>query len=515
MSIIRIFNSGYGASRNVNPNFAEENSAPDVSRVSQPSLEQTRNVKEGGAPLEFGAEAERVRSEYQEFIDLLQRSVGRLGTMRDEYQAKAVQLVEIKAQNESYHAALTRIEAEHAQISSDHEALRSDYEALEVQRDRLAAQCDDLETERADLISVREQFIALRDAHNELQATSERIQRAYQDLSQRYDGLKFESAELEKTLYQEQERKRELEEMHARTDAQRLTEIDHLNEALSSLSRKAMALEASLEEARSGWDAEKTSAARLGESLQQLRSEHAAVNANSLRAKKQYMQELSEIKEALSKEKYKTELLEEKNQKLIESSERAVKREQDLRDEAFQLRLELKNLKNDNYEKEKNIKSIISDRDSIKVATEDYKQQIFGLQAEIDRLTQDIVALRTRSEHESKTQIARIARLEDDQGEQKSVIETLTKEKSSLTMERDALRSERALIIGQLSHYRNRATESGDEGDAPEEGVSASLPSLPRAHEFPLDAARPQVDGETHNHENDDPRKEPGASAGT
>jgi len=354
MSIIRIFNAGYGSSRGQKQSPAEEQSPSGAPQAQHSFSQQVHEVD--FAPLKFGAEAESALSEYQEFVDLLKRSAAKIGTMRDEYQAKAVQLAEIKAQNESYHAALARIEAEHAQINSDHEALRGDYEALEVQRERLAAQCNDLETERADLISVKEQFIALRDAHNELQATSERIQRAYQDLSQRYDAVKFESAELEKTLYQEQERKRELEDMHARTDAQSLTEIAHLNEALSSLSRKTMALEASLEEAHSGWEAEKTSAARLGESLQQLRSEHAAVNAYSLRAKKQYMQELSEVKEALSKEKYKSEVLEEKNQKLIESCERAVKREQDLRDEAFQLRFELKNIKNDKYEKDKNIK---------------------------------------------------------------------------------------------------------------------------------------------------------------
>lgn len=403
---------------------------------------------------QLGAEAEaaagKAHHQYRTLVNFLEDAAAQLERLRADHADKASALLKHATTNQNLSETIRRLEAQLAERNAEHDALLNDFESVDTQREQLLARVEIAEHDRDELKPFKTRCYELEKSILVIRAELDQVQQEQALLQQQHDSLRFQKAQLEKEYYEEKSKSAAREEAYERRDSERVAEISQLNQAISRLSQKATGLETDLAEATQNLQSTQAREAALNENLQRLRNEHTVLSGNSIRMKKEYMSQLSEVNEFLSKEKVRSEFFQEKISKLEEAGERAVKREQILRDEAFVVRAELKEIKSSLYEKEKLIKSLVGARDKAAALWEERQQEIQNLTAQNDELSQQIASMHSASERDA----ARLERLEDERRSSKKHADDLANQNDELLRERDGLRSERALLLGQLSHYR-------------------------------------------------------------
>lgn len=457
MSIIRFFNPVAGSLDRLAEDAVHDRDRTSPIAAAEPEghARPTPTATPTQRPTaELGAEAEaaagRAHRQYRSLVDFLKDAANQLEELREDHAEKASALLQHEASNQNLSETIRRLEAQLSERNDEHDALLRDFENVDAQRERLLARVEVSENERDELKPFKARCYELEKSYAAIISELDQVQQAQALLQQQHDALKFEKAQLEKEYHEEKSGFAAREDAYERRDSERVAEISQLNQAISRLSQKATALEADLAEVAESLHATQAREAALTESLQRLRNDHTVLNGNNVRMKKEYMSQLSEANDLLSKEKMRSELLREKISKLEGASERAVKREQELRDETFQFRAELKEVNNALYEKEKQVKSLIGARDRAAALADERQQEVHSLSVQRDDLVQQVAALRSASERDA----AKFERLENERRSSKKHADDLASQNDELLRERDGLRSERALLLGQLSHYR-------------------------------------------------------------
>ena len=457
MSIIRFFNPSFGSrgrdtvdsphqSTADAPIFAERPEA----HAGTPTVTQSHKRPPGEVGAEVEAATVKAHRQYQNLVSLLQDAVGQLEELRADHGEKAYILLQKEAENESLLGTVSRLEAQISERVAAYNILAAEFEDAESQRKNLSARLDLSENEREEFKPFKAKCQELERINSAIRSEIEQIQQAHALLQQQNGTLKSENTRLQKEYYEEKSSAAARDEDYERRDSNRIAEISQLNQVVSSLRQKTTSLEGALAEATENLQSAQVREATLVENLQRLRSDHVALSGNNVRMKREYINQLTEINDLLSKEKMRSEILQEKIAKLEAAMERAAIREQELRNEAFKIRIELKESNIAVYEREKMVKSLIVARDKAGALAEERKQEIERLTSQCEELSQQLNSIRIVAE----TEAAKVERLDGERLFHKSQAEELGKHVEALSKDRDGLRSERALLLGQLSHYR-------------------------------------------------------------